>query len=143
MLFCRCVVEIPSYDKTIKQSPNKDCMKQSLEWTLEQSPVLGKRVKYVYYFTYFYYVRLLYNYRDLSKGCTYVCIKCCSQNQKPCLIKKKGEQNIFEDTDFNKLKRQNVNNELRHSQKEDICKRRLFQNDREQLETITAPSTTQ
>jgi len=56
-----------------------------------------------------------------------------------CLAKKKGEENIFEDVDSNKTEKQNVNDKSRHVQKENICKRRLFQNDREQLETVTTP----
>ncbi|XP_071565576.1 uncharacterized protein [Temnothorax nylanderi] len=100
------IVEIPTRDKTTEQSPNKDCTENSLEWTL----------------------------------CTLeqspVLGKRPRQNQKLCLIKKKGEENIFENADYNRMK-QNVNDESRHGQKEDVCKRRLFQNDREQLETAT------
>ncbi|KAL6267912.1 hypothetical protein P5V15_000980 [Pogonomyrmex californicus] len=55
-----------------------------------------------------------------------------SSIQKLCLVKKKGEENIFENDDSNKIKKHNTNDELRCVQREDICKRRLFQNDREQ-----------
>ncbi|XP_011871156.1 PREDICTED: uncharacterized protein LOC105563828 [Vollenhovia emeryi] len=98
----KCIVSVPTQDKTTEQSSNKDCMKSSLEWTLEQSPVLKP-----------------------------------SRNQKPCLVRKKGEENLFEVTDSNTIK-QSVSDESRHGSKEDVCKRRLFQNDGEQSETIIA-----
>ncbi|XP_024870663.1 uncharacterized protein LOC112453887 isoform X2 [Temnothorax curvispinosus] len=103
------IVEIPTRDKPTEQSPNKDCTENSLEWTL----------------------CTLEHSPVLMKERP-------SQNQKPCLVKKTGEENIniSENADYNRMK-QNVNNESRHGQKEDICKRRLFQNDREQLETAT------
>ncbi|XP_077279618.1 uncharacterized protein LOC143907022 [Temnothorax americanus] len=101
------IVEIPTRDKTTEQSPNKDCTENSLEWTM----------------------------RTLEQS-PVLMRKKPSQNQKLCLIKKKGEENIFENADYNGMK-QNVNDESKHGQKEDICKRRLFQNDREQFETAT------
>ncbi|KYN04596.1 hypothetical protein ALC62_04587 [Cyphomyrmex costatus] len=108
------ITGIPVKNETAKQSANKDCIKNTLELELVD----------------------LCN-QELSP----ILGKSQSQNQKLYLAKKKGEENIFEDTDFSKTKKQNINNKSRHVQKEDICKRRLFQNDRELLETITTTST--
>ncbi|XP_012523600.1 uncharacterized protein LOC105829369 isoform X2 [Monomorium pharaonis] len=105
----RSIVEIPVHDETTEQSPNNNCMKDSLKWTpciLEQSPILGQ-----------------------------------NKNHKPHLVKKKIEENIFKDADSNDIKKQNVNNKSRKVQKENICKRKLFQNDCEQLETVTTTPT--
>ncbi|KAL0104313.1 hypothetical protein PUN28_017206 [Cardiocondyla obscurior] len=59
-------------------------------------------------------------------------------NRNLHMIKKKSEENIFKDVDFNKTK-QFANSELKHVQKEDACKRKLFQNDKE-LETSATTS---
>ncbi|XP_018048091.1 PREDICTED: uncharacterized protein LOC108687020 [Atta colombica] len=108
------IVEIPIQNKTIKQSVNKDCIQNNLESNELCTQELSP---------------VLGNRQ--------------SQNQKPCLAKKKGEENIFEDTNFNKTKKQNITDKSRqiNVQKEDICKRRLFQNDKELSETIITNST--
>ncbi|XP_018353644.1 PREDICTED: uncharacterized protein LOC108755241 [Trachymyrmex septentrionalis] len=107
-----CIVDIPIQNEIIKQSANKDCIQNNFESNELCTQELSP---------------ILGNRQ--------------SQNQKPCLAKKKGEENIFEDTNFNKTKKQNINDKSRHVQKEDICKRRLFQNDKEPSETIITNST--
>ncbi|XP_011050423.1 PREDICTED: uncharacterized protein LOC105143670 [Acromyrmex echinatior] len=106
------IVEISIQNETIKQSTNKDCIQNNFESNKLCTQELSP---------------VLGNRQ--------------SQNQKPCLAKKKGEENIFENTNFSKTKKQNINDKSRHIQKEDICKRRLFQNDKEPSETIITNST--
>ncbi|XP_011691510.1 PREDICTED: uncharacterized protein LOC105452253 isoform X2 [Wasmannia auropunctata] len=101
-------MKIPTHDKTAKQSSSKGYMKDNLELT----PCIPEQSP--------------------------VLGKRQGQNQKPCFAcKKKGELNILDELDLNEIKKQNVNDESRYVQKENICKRRLFENDREQLGIIT------
>lgn len=60
--------------------------------------------------------------------------QCCSRNQKLCFVKKKGEENIFKDLDLTNIRKQDIIKKSKcTTQKEDICKRKLFQNGREQV----------
>ncbi|XP_011166997.1 uncharacterized protein LOC105200895 isoform X2 [Solenopsis invicta] len=108
----KCIVEVPIRDKTTEQSSNKDCMKNGLEWT----PCTLEESP-------------ILGTRQ-------------NRNHEPYLVKKKGEENVFEVTDVNKVKKQNVNNETKCIQKENVCKRRLFQNNEEQVDIITTPTQT-
>ncbi|XP_012225555.1 uncharacterized protein [Linepithema humile] len=102
-----------SSDDETKKSPNKGFVKHSLEWT----------------------PGTLEQSPDLTKG------QC--QNKNVC-IKKKGKDNGFQKVDPNKIIKQKINDELKYAvQKEDICKRRLFQNDKEQLTNKVEAITTQ
>lgn len=66
----------------------------------------------------------------LYKDCIYYYY---SKHQKPHLVKKKSEENFFENFDSDKTLKQNVNNGLKYiAQKESIHKQKLFQNDKEQ-----------
>jgi len=70
-------VEIPAHNKTTKPSPNKDCMKNSLEWTpciLEQSPVLGKKQRYIVLYRVLYKIFIQINVEKIlcmKVACTY------------------------------------------------------------------------
>lgn len=47
-------------------------------------------------------------------------------------VKKKGKDNTFQKLDPNKIRKQ-IDDELICAVQKDVCKRRLFQNDKEQL----------
>ncbi|XP_050446692.1 uncharacterized protein MAL13P1.304-like [Cataglyphis hispanica] len=100
--------ELSTHNETTKQSPNKNFVKNSLKFWTPGS--------------------ILEQSPILQKK--------QSKNQKPYLVKKKSEENFFENFDSDKISKQNVNNGSKYvAQKESIYKQKLFQNDKEQPKT--------
>ncbi|CAL1676490.1 unnamed protein product [Lasius platythorax] len=106
------IEDLSTHNETTKQLPNKSFVRNNLNWT---SGTLEQSP---------------------------VLGERQSKNQKPYLVKKKSEENFFKNLDSDKIRKQNVNDGSKYvAQKENVYKKKLFQNDKKQSKAVTQTQT--